>query len=101
MQAYFALAEGLKQNAALKATPGKALEKLIEDVDQSMIEAHRSVKRKLKESGVGEALEDQLASIVSSDAPLDERLRESYDVLFPWVPQLESRMPPEVQAFYA
>ena len=101
MQAYFAIAEGLKQYATLKAAPGKAPEELMNDINPRMIEAHCTLKRKLKECGVGEALEDQLASIVSSGAPLEQRLQDSYDILFPWVPQLESRMPPEVQAFYA
>ena len=42
MQAYFAIAEGLKQNATLKAAPGKAPEELMNDIDPRMIEALHS-----------------------------------------------------------
>ena len=71
MQAYYAIAEGLKQNATLKAALGKAPEELMSNIDPRMTEAHCTLKRKLEECDAGEALQDQLASIVSSVAPLE------------------------------
>ena len=99
VQAYFAIAEGLKQDAILKAAKGRALKELMSDIDPRMTVAHCTLKREECGVGIG-ALQDQLESIVSSDAPLEQRLQDSYDIIYPWVPQLVGKMPPVLQAMY-
>jgi hypothetical protein len=54
MQAYFAIAEGLKQNATLKAALGKAPEELLSNIDPRMTKAHCTLKRKLEEFDAGD-----------------------------------------------
>ena len=101
MQAYFAIAEGLKQDADLKAATAKEVEELVSNIDPCMTVAHVTLKRKLEECGVCDsALQDQLESIVSSDAPLKQRLQDTHAILFPWVPQLVDKMSPTLQAIY-
>ena len=100
VQAYFTLAQGLQQDEALKVERGKVSEELVSQVNPSMVEAHGTLKRKLEECGVGDALQTQLASILTSEASLQQKLQDSYEILLPWAPQLGGAMSSEVLSWY-
>ena len=100
-QAYHAMAEGLNENAPVEKAVGMPSEELLKELEPEKRKPHMTLKRKLEEGGTRlGALLDQLGSIVSSDAPLGERPQDTFDIVYPWAPQLANQMPPNVQAMY-
>jgi len=100
-QAYYAVAQRLQEDEDLKVKRGRVPEDLVERLDPSLTEAHRTLRRKLGEAGAAEALTNQLLSVLSSEDSLDDRLQATFETILPWARELKSGIPLEVQHMYA
>ena len=101
MQAYYAVAQRLKDAEDLKVKRGRIPEDLVDQLDPMLTEAHRVLKQKIGEAGTAEGLTSQLLSVLSSEQSLDERLQTTFETILPWARQIESGIPLEIQQMYA
>ncbi|CAK0732011.1 hypothetical protein CVIRNUC_000073 [Coccomyxa viridis] len=100
-EAYYAVAQRLKDAEDLKVKRGRIPEDLVDQLDPMLTEAHRVLKQKIGEAGTAEGLTSQLLSVLSSEQSLDERLQTTFETILPWARQIESGIPLEIQQMYA
>ncbi len=101
VQAYYAVAQRLKEHVDLKIKRGRLPEDLVGQLDPSLTEARKVLKQKLGEAGAADALTSQLLSVLSSEQSLDERLQATYETILPWASEITSGIPLEVRHMYA
>ena len=101
VQAYYAVAQRLKEHVDLKIKRGRLPEDLVGQLDSSLTEARRVLKQKLGEAGAADALTSQLLSVLSSEQSLDERLQATFETILPWASEITSGIPLEVRHMYA
>ena len=101
VQAYYAVAQRLKEHVDLKIKRGRLPEDLVGQLDPSLTEARKVLKQKLGEAGAADALTSQLLSVLSSEQSLDERLQATFETILPWASEITSGIPLEVRHMYA